>query len=207
MLCADERGAAEGGFESGVRMALEGILASPRFVFRFEERPADAKGPVYAIGDLDLASRLSYFLWATLPDAELRRAAESGQLRTAEGLERQARRLLADRRSGVLSTRFAAQWLRLQDLDKINPDVRTYPDFDEQLKTSMLRETELLFEHVLREDRPIAELFTADYTFVDERLARHYRIPNVVGNEFRKVAYADASRRGLLASSAGDRSL
>ena len=106
--------------------------------------------------------------------------------------------MLADRRSDVLSSRFAAQWLRLQDLDKINPDVRTYPDFDEQLKTSMLRETELLFGHILREDRPVSELFTADYTFVDERLAKHYRIPNVVGGEFRRVAYPDAQRRGLL---------
>jgi cytochrome c553 len=193
-----KQGAGEGGFESGVRMALEGILASPRFVFRFEERPADAKGAAYALADADLASRLSYFLWATLPDAELRRAAEAGQLRTPEGLERQARRMLADRRSDVLSSRFAAQWLRLQDLDKINPDVRTYPDFDAQLKSSMLRETELLFDYMVREDRPVSELFTADYTFVDERLAKHYKIPNVVGNEFRKVAYADSSRRGLL---------
>ena len=101
--------------------------------------------------------------------------------------------MLADRRSDVLASRFAAQWLRLQDLDKINPDVRMYPDFDEQLKTSMLRETELFFRHIVREDRPVSELFTADYTFVDERLARHYRIPNVVGNEFRKVPYPDAS--------------
>jgi len=193
-----KQGAAEGGFEAGVRMALEGILASPRFVFRFEERPAGASGPAYALSESDLASRLSFFLWATLPDEELTRAANAGRLSTPAGLEQQVRRMLADRRSDILGSRFAAQWLRLQDLDKINPDVRTYPDFDEQLKTSMLQETELFFRHIVREDRPISELFSADYTFVNERLARHYRIANVVGDEFRKVSYPDGSRRGLL---------
>jgi Protein of unknown function (DUF1588)/Protein of unknown function (DUF1592)/Protein of unknown function (DUF1585) len=124
--------------------------------------------------------------------------ADAGRLSSTALLERQVRRMLADRRSDVLSTRFAAQWLRLQDLDKINPDVRVYPDFDEQLKTSMLRETELFFRHIVREDRPVVDLFDAGYTFLDERLARHYRIPNVVGNEFRKVSYPDGQRRGLL---------
>ena len=130
-----DKGAAEGGFEAGIRMALEGILASPRFVFRFEERPAAARaGEVYALSDLDLASRLSFFLWATGPDEELLRAGGGGPVGDAAALERQTRRMLADRRSDVLASRFAAQWLRLQDLDKINPDVRVYPDFDEQLK-------------------------------------------------------------------------
>jgi hypothetical protein len=143
-----QTGRGEGGFESGVRMALEGVLASPRFVFRFEERPADATARLLA-ADTDLASRLSYFLWATLPDADLRarprRAAANGG-----GMERQARRLLADRRSDVLSSRFAAQWLRLQDLDKINPDVRTYPDFDEQLKRRCARNRAALRTHPSR---------------------------------------------------------
>jgi hypothetical protein len=196
-----EKGAAEGdeGFEAGIRMALEGILASPRFVFRFEEPPAAARaGRGYALSDLDLASRLSFFLWATGPDDELLRVAEAGRLSTPAGLEQQTRRLLANPRSDVLASRFAAQWLRLQDLDKINPDVRVYPDFDEQLKTSMRRETELFFRHIVREDQPVLDLFSADYTFVDERLARHYRIPSVIGNQFRKVQYPDGRRRGLL---------
>jgi mono/diheme cytochrome c family protein len=193
------KGAADGGFEEGVRMALEGILASPRFVFRFEERPANARpGETYALGDVDLASRLSFFLWATGPDAELMKVAEAGRLSRPEELDRQVRRMLADRRADVLSSRFAAQWLRLQDLDKINPDVRFYPDFDEQLKTSMRRETEAFFQHVVRADRPVLDLFAADYTFVDERLARHYRIPGVIGPETRRVVNPDPQRRGLL---------
>jgi cytochrome c553 len=190
---------ASAGFESGVRTALEGILASPRFVFRFEERPAAARaGEAYPISDIDLASRLSFFLWATGPDEELLRLAEKQQLSVPATLERQVRRMLADPRADVLASRFAAQWLRLQDLDKINPDVRVYPDFDDQLKTSMLRETELFFGHIVREDRPVTDLFGADYTFVDERLARHYGIPNVIGPNFRKVSIPDPRRRGLL---------
>src|SRR5439155_11851036 len=129
---------------------------------------------------------------------ELLRAADRGRLSTPAGLEREVRRMLANRRSDVLASRFAAQWLRLQDLEKINPDVRFYPDFDEQLKTAMLRETELFFQHVVRDDRPVLDLFSADYTFVDERLAAHYRIPNVVGREFRQVQYPDGRRQGLL---------
>jgi hypothetical protein len=192
-----KKGEAEAGFEAGVRMALEGILASPRFVFRFEEPPVAARpGEAYRLSEVDLASRLSFFLWATGPDEELLRLAEKGRLSAA--LDTEVRRMLADRRSDLLASRFAAQWLRLQDLDKINPDVRVYPDFDDQLKTSMLKETELFFRHIVREDRPVADLFTADYTFVDERLARHYGIPAVVGSEFRKVSYPDGRRRGLL---------
>jgi mono/diheme cytochrome c family protein len=193
------KGAAEGGFEEGVRMALEGVLASPRFVFRFEERPATARpGQAYAVSDVDLASRLSYFLWATAPDAELLRLAEAGRLSRPGEIERQVTRMLADRRSDVLASRFAAQWLRLQDLDKIHPDVRFYPDVDEQLKESMRRETEAFFRHIVRTNRPVLDLFTADYTFVDERLARHYGIPGVIGAEMRRVTYPDTTRRGLL---------
>jgi len=192
-------GAAEHGFEEGVRMALEGILASPKFVFRFEGRPAGVRdGQGYAVTDVDLASRLSFFLWAAAPDAELMRVAEAGRLSQGPELERQVRRMLADPRADVLASRFAAQWLRLQDLDKIHPDVRFYPDVDEQLKQSMRKETEAFFRHVMRERRPITELFTADYTFLDERLAKHYRIPGVIGSEMRKVAYPTADRRGIL---------
>jgi hypothetical protein len=189
---------ASDGFEAGIRMALEGILASPRFVFRFEEPPATGAAPIYALSDVDLASRLSFFLWATGPDEELVQVAEAGRLSTPAVLEQQVRRMLADRRSDVLASRFAAQWLRLQDLDKINPDVRFYPDFDEQLKSSMLRETNLFFRHIVRDDRSVRDLFAADYTFVDERLARHYGIPGVIGNEFRKAQYPDGRRQGLL---------
>ena len=198
LMALYSKGAADG-FEAGVRMALEGILASPRFVFRFEERPdAVRAGDAYALSDVDLASRLSFFIWASGPDEALLRLAEAGRLSAPQELERQTRRLLADTRADVLATRFGSQWLRLQDLDKINPDVRYYPDFDEQLKGSMRRETELFFRHLVREDRPIADLFSADYTFVDERLATHYGIPGVVGTQFRKVQYPDGRRRGLL---------
>jgi hypothetical protein len=187
------------GFEAGVRMALEGVLASPRFVFRFEEPPAATRaGQNYAISDLDLASRLSFFLWATGPDEELLRVAEAGRLSAPAELDRQTRRLLTDRRSDVLASRFAAQWLRLQDLDKINPDVRVYPNFDAQLKSSMFQETELFFRYIVRENRPVSDLFSADYTFLDERLAKHYGIPNVIGTQFRKVQYPDGRRHGLL---------
>ena len=199
LMALYQQGAGDGGFESGVRMALEGILASPRFVFRLEDRPTNVRAAdAYALRDIDLASRLSFFLWATAPDEELMRLAERGRLSAPGALEQQVRRMLADRRSDVLGSRFAAQWLRLQDLDKINPDVRFYPDFDDQLKNAMRRETEMFFEHLVREDRPVTELFDADYTFADERLARHYGIANVVGPQFRKVQYADGRRRGVL---------
>jgi cytochrome c553 len=200
LMALYKTGASEGGFEAGVRMALEAILASPRFVFRFEERPAGARaGQTYALDDIALASRLSFFLWATGPDAQLLQDAEADRLSAPGVLDRQVRRMLADARADGLASRFGAQWLRLQDLDKINPDVRTYPDFDEQLKASMRRETDLFFRSIVREDRPITDLFSADYTFVDQRLARHYQIPNVVGPQFRKVLYPDGRRRGLLA--------
>ncbi len=199
LMALYREGAAAGGFEEGIRMALEGVLASPRFVYRFEERPTTARaGQAYAVRDVDLASRLSFFLWASAPDAELLRLAEAGRLSRPGVLETQVTRLLADPRADVLSSRFAAQWLRLQDLDKIHPDVRFYPDVDEQLKASMRSETETFFRHIVRERRPVTELFTADYTFVDERLARHYRLPGIVGPEMRRVGYSDDRRRGLL---------
>ncbi len=199
LMALYRKGNADGGFEEGIRMALEGILASPRFVFRFEERPASVEaGKAYAVSDVDLASRLSYFLWASAPDQELLRLAEASRLSRPGVLEAQVARLLADPRADILASRFAAQWLRLQDLDKIHPDVRFYPDVDEQLKTSMRRETETFFRHIVRARRPVTELFTADYTFVDERLARHYDLKGIVGPEMRRVAYPDDRRRGLL---------
>ncbi len=191
--------AATGGFEAGVRGALEGILASPDFVFRFERAPADATpGKVYRLRDIDLASRLSFFLWSSPPDKALLAAAQRGALSTPAGLEREVRRMLADPRASALSTRFAAQWLRLPDLDIVQPDVRQYPDFDEQLRRAMRRETELFFDHLVREDKNVLDLYRADYTFVNERLAQHYGIPNIAGEQFRRVQYTDTLRRGLL---------
>jgi hypothetical protein len=175
------------------------MLASPHFIFRFEEAPGDVRpGQVYAVSDEDLAARLSYFLWGQPPDEELLRLATDGRLSDDDELERQVRRMLADQRSGALAKRFAAQWLRLQDLDRVHPDVRLEPDFHQQLADAMVRETELFFTSIVREDRPMFELYTADYTFVNERLARHYGIDGVAGSEFRRVAYPDDTRRGLL---------
>ena len=200
LMALYESGAAEGGFEAGLRMALEGILASPHFVFRFEAPPAGADpADGFTVSDHALASRLSFFLWAAGPDAELVDLATAGRLSDPAVLDAQVRRMLADPRSEALATRFAAQWLRLPDLDALHPDVRTYPDFDEQLKHAMRRETELFFHHLVRQDRSLTELLTADYAFVNERLARHYRLPGVVGEHHRRVRWpAHEPRRGLL---------
>ena len=188
-----------GNFETGVRNALEGILASPDFVFRFEQAPRDvAAGANYKLRDIDLASRLSFFLWSAPPDQALITAATRGTLSQTAGLEREVRRMLGDPRAKALSTRFAAQWLRLPDLDIVQPDIRQYPDFDEQLRSAMREETELFFDDLVRRDRPLLDLYRADYTFVNERLAQHYDIPNIVGPSFRRVKYPDAGRRGVL---------
>ncbi|MCC7176826.1 MAG: DUF1592 domain-containing protein [Acidobacteria bacterium] len=192
-----ERGRENGGFEGGVRMALQSILMSPRFLFRLEPMPAASTMRAYRVSDTDLASRLSFFLWGTAPDAELLRAASQGGLRTQAGFTRQVRRMLADSRSRALSDRFAAQWLRLQDLEKIIPDYLTFPQYDETLADAMEEETKLLFDSIVREDRSVLDLLTADYTFVNERLAKHYGLPNVAGNDFQRVTVPDY-RRGLL---------
>jgi hypothetical protein len=187
------------GFEVGVRTALQAILANPAFIFRLEGQPDDVEpGGVYRLRDVDLASRLSFFLWATAPDDELLRAAGAGELSTADGMEGQVRRMLADERSEALATRFASQWLRLQDARKNSPELYLYPDFTGQLGDDMVRETQLFFEHLVRNDDSLLELLTADYTFVNERLAQHYGIDGVVGDHFRRVEYPDDRRRGLL---------
>ncbi|TAK11053.1 MAG: DUF1592 domain-containing protein [Acidobacteria bacterium] len=194
-----EKGAASGGFDAGIRTALQGVLSSLHFIFRVEETPADVKpNAIYKINDVDLASRLSFFLWGTIPDRELIDLAGKGTLSQPAVFDRQVRRMLTDPRAEALATRFAAQWLRLQDLDKIEPDALAFPYYDETLAKAMRRETELLFDHIVRADRPMLELLNADYTFVNERLARHYGIPKVTGPEFRKVAYPNDTRRGLL---------
>jgi hypothetical protein len=202
-----EASAAKAGFESGVRAALEAILASPHFIFRLEREPrlrperfgepAQATGPV-RIADLDLASRLSFFLWATPPDHELLAVAARGELSKPQVLEQQARRMLAHPRAESLGTRFAYQWLRLQDVDKVRPDPNFYPNFDENLAAAMRRETELFFYGLVRDDRSVLDLLNADYTYVNDRLARHYGFAGISGSEFRRLTYPDDTRRGLL---------
>jgi hypothetical protein len=192
------QGAQAGGFETGVRTGLQGILASPHFVFR-AERVAEgaATDEVAPLSGLALASRLSYFLWASPPDAELRALGESGELQDKDVLLAQARRMLADPRSETLATRFASQWLRLQRLDVIHPDPRRHPEFDDRLKEDMRRETELLFYSLVREDRSLMDFFVTDYTYVNERLARHYGIPGIAGDHFRRVQLDDDRRKGV----------
>ncbi len=193
------QGRTSGDFEQAIRFSLQAILASPRFVFRLEEVPATLRaGQSYRLNDQDVATRLSFFLWGTVPDADLLKAAAAGQLRTPAALRKQVSRLLADGRSDTLATRFAAQWLRLQDLDKIIPDYLQYPDYDDTLAQGMRRETELFVDSLIREDRSVLELLDSDYTFVNERVAVHYGIPNVTGPEFRRVAVTNPNRRGIL---------
>jgi hypothetical protein len=194
-----EQGRTKGGFEPGIRMAVQSILMSPRFLFRLEQQPAlvRASSTTYRVSDEDLASRLSFFLWGTVPDAELLKAATIGSLKTAPGLDKQVRRMLADKRSMAVATRFGSQWLRLQDLDKIFPDYLLYPQYDDTLAQAMKRETELFFDSIVREDRSVTDLLTADYSFVNERLAKHYDIPNITGPAFQRVTLPPY-RRGLL---------
>jgi hypothetical protein len=195
----DQAAVGPNAFEDGVRTALQAMLASPYFVFRFETAPANVvAGKDFPISDIDLASRLSFFLWGTIPDERLLTFARHQQLSKPATFNAEVKRLLADPRAEALSTRFAAQWLRLQDLAKVHPDAFLFPDYDLHLANAMQRETELLFNDVVRNDKSLFELFTADYTFVNERLAKHYGIPNVSGSNFRKVMYADDTRRGLL---------
>lgn len=194
-----QRGRNNGNFESGVRTAIQAMIASPEFVFRFERTPAGVpSGANYRITDLELASRLSYFLWSSAPDEQLVALAAEGRLKDPAVLEKQVRRMLADPKSDALARNFAGEWLHLQNLKGFSPDLFLYPNFDTGLAQSMRRETELLFDNIVREDRSIVEMLTADYTFVDERLAKHYGIPNVLGSRFRKVSVTDPNRYGVL---------
>ena len=184
------------GFDSGIQYALARLLVDPQFIYRFERPPATVRaGSVYRITDLELASRLSFFLWSSIPDEELLRVAAAGQLRDPAVLERQTRRMLADERARALVGNLAGQWLQLRQLDDIAPGTK---EFDGNLRYAFRRETELLFETIVREDRSILDLIDADYTFVDERLARHYGIPNIRGSRFRRIALDEGARRGLL---------
>jgi hypothetical protein len=199
LLAFYDLGAAQGGFEVGIRGGLQAILASPYFVFRVERQPQGVKpGEAYRLSDLDLASRLSFFLWGTPPDEQLLDLAQRGKLADVRELERQTRRMLADPRAEALGSRFAYQWLRIQDIKKVQPDQYWYPDYTVQLGEDMIRETEVFFNNLVKEDRSALDLFGADYTFVNERLAAHYGIKGVTGNEFQRVTYPDETRRGIL---------
>ena len=186
-------------FERGIQVALKAILVSPRFLFRVERDPEQTgPGLSHEIGDFELASRLSYFLWSSMPDVELAAAAERGALRTTQGREEQVRRMIRDEKFNALIENFAGQWLELRNISLAKPDPETFPEFDEDLREAMVRETELFFANIVREDRGVLEFLKADYTFVNERLAKHYGIDGVSGPEFRKVALADGQRGGVL---------
>lgn len=192
-------GSVAGGFDEGIRTALQAMLASPYFIFRFEKVPVGlADGRDYNISDVELASRLSFFIWGSIPDEKLLTLATMKQLSQPGVLNAQVKRMLADPRAEALAPRFAAQWLRLQDLEKVHPDAFFFPDFDQQLADAMIKETETFFLDIVRNDRSVFDLYTADWTYVNERLAKHYGIPNVAGDYFRKVNYPDSTRRGLL---------
>jgi mono/diheme cytochrome c family protein len=190
---------ADGDFEAAIEAALAGILVSPQFLFRVEQDPAGiGPGSVYRVTDLDLASRLSFFLWSSIPDDDLLSEAVAGRLGDAAVLERQVRRMLADPRSRALVSNFASQWLHLRNLASMTPDMRLFPDFDDNLRQAFRQETELFFESILREDRSVLDLLSTNYTFVNERLAKHYGIPHVYGSRFRRVALDEGSWRGGL---------
>ena len=191
---------AGGNFEAGIRVALSRLLVSPQFLFRAEaDSPDVPPGGVHHISDFELASRLSFFLWSSIPDDELLDLAEAGQLSDPAVLEAQVVRMIKDERSEALVANFTGQWLQLRNLEtRVKPDLLLFPDFDDNLRKAFRRETEMLFGNVLREDRPVSELLTANYTFVNERLARHYGIEGVYGSRFRRVELHDPNRFGLL---------
>ena len=192
-------GSPRGSFDDGIRAALKRMLTSPEFLFRIErDPPRQAPGGSYQVSELELASRLSFFLWSSAPDPELLALAERGRLRAPGVLKQQFTRMLADGRAAALANNFAGQWLYLRNLASVAPDPNIYPDFDENLTRAFRQETLLLVKDMLQADRPITDLLRADYTFVNERLARHYNIAGVQGSQFRKVVLADANRRGLL---------
>ena len=194
-----QKGRELGGFDSGIQMALRRILADPLFVFRFERDPENLKpGSIHRITDIELASRLSFFLWSSIPDEELLAAAEQGKLKDPAVLQQQVKRMLKDPKSQALISNFSGQWLFLRELRNRQPDLLLFPDFDDNLRQSFQKETEMLFASIVREDRNVFDLMTADYTFVNERLAKHYGIPNVYGTDYRRVSVPSAARKGLL---------
>lgn len=194
-----EDGANEGGFELGIQSALRFILTSPEFLFRSEPDPEGvAPGEVYALSDLALASRLSFFLWSSIPDDELLDLAARRQLSNPEVFDKQVERMLQDPKAVALVDNWAAQWLFLRNLKSINPDTRAFPNFDDKLRDAFYTETSMFIQNIIRHDRPVTELMTADYTYVNDRLAQHYGIPNIYGSHFRRVEHSNPDRRGLL---------
>jgi len=192
-------GRASGSFDAGVQRGLERILASPLFIFRVEQDPPNAVvGVPYRVSDVELASRLSFFLWSSVPDDELLALGAQGRLRQPTVLMQQVRRILADPRADALVANFAGQWLQLRNVRNVQPNSDLFPDFDDNLRQAFKRETELFFESIMREDRPVLDLMTANFTFVNERLARHYGIPDIHGSRFRRVTLQDERRFGLL---------
>ncbi|HTW64374.1 MAG TPA: DUF1592 domain-containing protein [Bryobacteraceae bacterium] len=199
LLSFYQSGRNHGNFDAGIENALRLILASPNFLFRSEPDPAgQAPGSIYHLTDLELASRLSFFLWSSIPDDELLAVAEQGKLKQPAVLDREVRRMLADPKAESLVNNFAEQWLFLRNVQSLAPDQATFPNFDDNLRQAFKRETELFFGSIVQEDRDVMDLLTADYTFVNERLAKHYGIPDVYGSQFRRVKQVDAARRGLL---------
>ena len=199
LLALYKQGAENGGFESGVRLALQKILVSPEFLFRAEiDPPNSAPGTVYRISDVELASRLSFFLWSSIPDDELLAVAEKGQLHDPSVLKAQVKRMMADARSESLIKNFVGQWLFLRNIPRLAPDTTTFPTFDENLRQALGKETELLVESQVREDHSVADLLSTDYTFLNQRLAEHYGVKGIYGNEFRRVKLDDPKRYGLL---------
>jgi hypothetical protein len=189
----------EADFESGIEMALSAVLVNPQFLFRIEHDPTGvAPGSAYHVANVELASRLSFFLWSSIPDDELLDVAMRGELSKPAVLEQQVRRMLADSRSRMLASNFAGQWLQLRNLDSITPDLRLFPDFDDNLRQAFREETELLFDSILRDDRSVLGLLRSDYTFLNERLAKHYGVPHVYGSHFRRVSLDEVSERGGL---------
>ncbi len=188
-----------GSFDQGISLALRRMLASPKFTFRAEQDPDGPPGMVYKVSDLELASRLSFFLWSSIPDDELLNVAKQGKLRTPAVLQQQVRRMMADpKATDALVNNFVGQWLYLRNLNNQQPNSTVFPNFDDNLRFSFRHESEMLFESIMHEDRSVLDLLNADFTFVDERLARHYGIPNIYGDTFRKVAITDENRRGIL---------
>jgi hypothetical protein len=199
LIALYKEGAKDGGFESGVRLALQKILVSPDFLFRAEiDPPGAAPGTVYRVSDVELASRLSFFLWSSTPDDALLAVAEKGQLHDPSVLQAQVKRMLADPRSAALVKNFTGQWLFLRNIERISPDTTSFPNFDENLREALGKETELLIQSEVQEDRSVADLLTTDYTFLNQRLAEHYGIKGIYGNEFRRVKLEDPNRYGLL---------
>ena len=194
-----QAGRSEGSLERGIQMGLQRILASPQFMFRVERDPVNqAPGTVHRINDVELASRLSFFLWSSIPDEELLKVAGLGTLHDPAVLDHHVKRMLADRRAAALVSNFAGQWLQLRNVRSVLPNSDAFPDFDDNLRQSFQRETELFVESIMREDRNVLDLMRANYTFVNERLARHYGMPNIYGSQFRRVTLTDEARRGLL---------